>query len=138
MKALIAASCVLALAGTARADGECPPSFQGAVVRANAVPGGVALEFRNGNKESVNPMRDQLRGIARMIEQHGTERQTASDTDEVDFPPVDITVKDIVLGARVTVRATRLGDLEAIRELAYGFVEYWKTSPCYAPAVSQR
>lgn len=137
MKALIAASLALALAGNAHADGEtCPASFLGAVVRAEAIPGGVTLEFRNGNSETLGLMRDQLRDIAQTIERHGTERQTASDTDRVDFPPVVFDIKDIVSGARVTVRMTRLGDLTAIRELAYGFVEYWKKSPCNTSDIS--
>lgn len=152
MRALIAASCALALAVPVRAtsaptpdDGEdapvieeCPEAFRGAAVRAELVPGGVRLDFRNGNKATVNEMREQLRAIGEMIEEHGTERQTAGEADEVEFPPVDIEVKNIVLGARVTVRASRLRDLPAIRELAFGFAEFWKTSACSEPLVSVR
>ena len=61
-----------------------------------------------------------------------------SEDDEVEFPPVDVNVKDIGAGARVTVRAARLRDIPAIRELAFGFAEFWKTSACVAPLVSSR
>jgi hypothetical protein len=144
MKFLIAAGCALALAVSAQTaaadDGEqeCPVAFQGATVKAHKMPGGVRLEFRNGNRGIVDDMREQLRAIAEMIEQHGTAQQTTSEQDEVDFPPVDIDVKDIVLGARVTVRATRLRDIPALRELAFGFEEFWKSSPCNTPLVSAR
>jgi hypothetical protein len=130
---------MLALASPALADDvDCPAAFKGATVRAEKSPAGVTLEFRNGDHANVVPMREQLRAVALMIEQHGTERQTESETDAVDFPPVDIDVKDVVLGARVTVRATRLSDISPIRELAFGFAESWKSSSCYAPLVSQR
>lgn len=139
MKALIAASCVLALAATAQADDEeCPAAFRGAKVTATKQPGGVTLDFRNGNHGIVADMRIQLRAVAEMIEEHGTQKQTAGETDEVEFPPVALDVKDIVLGARVTVRATRLRDIPAIRDLAFGFAEYWKTSACVEPLVSLR
>jgi hypothetical protein len=139
MKPLITATCMLALASPALADDvDCPAAFKGATVRAEKSPAGVTLEFRNGDHANVVPMREQLRAVALMIEQHGTERQTESETDAVDFPPVDIDVKDVVLGARVTVRATRLSDISPIRELAFGFAESWKSSSCYAPLVSQR
>jgi hypothetical protein len=142
MKILIAATCLLALAArSAAADDreECPEAFRGAVVRAQTQPGGVSLEFRNGNRASVQDMRDQLRAVADMLEEHGTERMTSGEEDdEVDFPPVAIEVKDIVLGARVSVRATRLRDITPIRELAFGFAEYWKTSVCYEPLLSAR
>jgi hypothetical protein len=154
MKLLIAAGCALALAVTGQiaaadksgiaitdaADGEeeCPAAFQGASVKAEKMPGGVRIEFRNGNRAIVDDMREQLRAIGEMIEQHGTQQQTAGEDDEVEFPPVDIDVKDIVLGARVTVRASRLRDIPALRELAFGFQEFWKTSPCNTPLVSAR
>ncbi len=142
MRLLIAAGCALALAVSAQTaaadDEECPVAFQGATVKAEKLPGGVLLEFRNGNRGIVEDMREQLRAIAEMIEQHGTAQQTAGEEDEVDFPPVAIDVKDIVLGARVTVRATRLRDIPALRELAFGFAEFWKTSPCNTPLVSAR
>jgi len=139
MKALIAASCMFALVGAARADdgnAECPAPFQGAAVSAAKAPAGVTLEFRNGERSAVTEMREQLRAVAGMIEQRGTERMTVSETDAVEFPPVAIDVKDTLMGARVTVRATRLSDISAIRDLAFGFAEYWKTSPCNEPLVT--
>lgn len=130
MNALIFAGCVLATTAPAHADEECPQAFRGARVSAENSPGGVRLEFRNGNRKSVELMREQLREIAEMLERHGTERQTSGEDDEVEFPPVDIDVKDIALGARVTVRVSRLRDLTAVREMASGFAEYWKGSVC--------
>lgn len=140
MRLIIAASaCLVAFAGAAHAEDECPIAFQGAKVSAAKLRQGVSLEFRNPNRAHVPLMRAQLREIAELIEQQATQTQTTGAEDEVvEFPPVDITVKDIVLGARVTVRAARASDVPALRELAFGFAEFWKTSPCVAPLVSMR
>ncbi len=139
MKPLIIAGCLLALAGTALADDEeCPPAFKGATVTPLPASGGAQLEFRTGHRENVEDLRIQLRAVGEMIEQHGTEKQTTSDAEVVQFPPVDIDVKDITLGARVTVRASRLRDRGVVRDLAYGFAEFWKTSACVEQLVSAR
>ena len=140
MRSIIVAGALLALVSPAHADEEqeCPTAFQGALVVAAKVRQGVQLEFRNPNRSQVKDMRLQLREVAEMIEQQGTLQQTVSDDDEVDFPPVDLAVKDIALGARVTVRAARMRDIPALRELAFGFAEFWKTSSCVAPIVTLR
>lgn len=140
MRSIIVAGAFLALVNPAHADQdeECPTAFQGARVVAAKVREGVQIEFRNPNRTQVQAMRVQLREVAEMIEQQSTLQQTASDDDEVEFPPVDLAVKNIALGARVTVRAARMRDIPALRELAFGFAEFWKTSACVSPLVSQR
>lgn len=136
---VIATSLLVLTASSAHADEqECPTAFRGAKLTAAKSPGGVTLEFRNQNRDALGLMREQLREVADMVEQHGTQKQTASEDEEVEFPPVDIDVKDVSLGARVTVRASRLRDLTAVRELAFGFAEYWKTSACVEQFVSVR
>jgi hypothetical protein len=107
-------------------------------VSVSNVPDGVAIEFKNPNRDQVKDMRDQLRQVAIMLEQRSTQLQTTSFDEPVDFPPVDLAVRDIVLGARVTVRAGRFRDIPAIRNLAFGFARYWKQSPCREVFVSQR
>ena len=47
-------------------------------------------------------------------------------------------VRDIAQGARVTVRAARFSDIPALRELAFGFAEFWKRSPCMETLTVQR
>ena len=42
------------------------------------------------------------------------------------------------LPSRVTVRAARFSDIPALRELAFGFAEFWKRSPCMATLTVQR
>lgn len=136
MKPWIIASCLLALAGTAYADEEeCPPAFRGAKVTAQLHPSGAQLDFRSGNRANLPMMRVQLREVAVVLEEKGTEKQTSSDAETVEFPPVDIDVKNTTSGALVTVRVTRPGDLTPIRELAFGFAEFWKSSVCVAPPV---
>jgi hypothetical protein len=117
---------------------ECPMAFQGARVAAMKTREGVALEFKNANDTQLPQMRAQLREVAVMIEQRSTLTQTASIDDEVEFPPVDLGVQNIAQGARVTVRAARLRDIPALRELAFGFAEFWKTSPCSATLTATR
>lgn len=151
MRMLIAtAACLFGLSGGALADdrgddaedtGEitsCPVPFQGARVTVVNVPDGVAIEFKNANRAQVKDMRDELRQVAIMLEQRSTQLQTTSFDEPVDFPPVDLAVRDIVLGARVTVRAGRFRDIPAIRNLAFGFARYWKQSPCRDVFVSMR
>jgi hypothetical protein len=145
MRSIIAAStCIAALAGAAQAEvaeavqsEECPPAFQGAKVTATKLPGGVSLEFKASHRALIPLLRGELREVAQLIEEHSTQTQTTgADDEQVDFPPVDLTVKDIALGARVIVRAGRFGDIPALRELAFGFAEFWKTSACSAPIIS--
>jgi hypothetical protein len=144
MRAILAASaCVVALAAPVHADeSECPAPFQGVKVSAADIPDGVSLDFQNPNRAHVRQMRVQLREVAEMLEQHGTQVQTTGTDDEhVEFPPVDLDVKNITAGARVTVRAARLRDVPVIRELAFGFAEFWGESPCAVvspPLVSRR
>jgi hypothetical protein len=124
------ASTTPALAEQEDVETECPMAFQGARVAATTTREGVALEFKNSDTTQLPMMRAQLREVAVMIEQRSTLTQTASVDDEVEFPPVDLGVKDIAQGARVTVRAARLRDIPALQELAFGFAEFWKRSPC--------
>lgn len=139
MRSIIAASvCLLGLSSAAHAEEECPPAFQGARVSAAKLPEGVSLEFRASSRAMIPLLRGELREVAKMIEEHSTQTQTSSADDEVDFPPVDLTVKDVAFGARVIVRAGRFGDIPALRELAFGFAEFWKTSACSAQVVSKR
>jgi hypothetical protein len=129
----IASILCVAMSSPALADDEeqeCPMAFQGAHVSAVKTPEGVALDFKNSDTTQLPMMRAQLRELAVLVEQRSTLTQTASVDDEVDFPPVDLGVKDIAQGARVTVRAARLRDIPALRELAFGFAEFWKRSPC--------
>jgi hypothetical protein len=122
----------VALSAPAFADDEqeCPMAFQGARVSAMKTREGVALEFKTSDTTQLPMLRAQLREVAAMIEERSTLTQTASMEDEVDFPPVDLGVKDIAQGARVTVHAARLRDIPALQELAFGFAEFWKRSPC--------
>lgn len=142
MRAIIAASaCVVTLAVPAYAQVEeepdCPLVFIGVKVTTADVRDGVSIEFRNPNGANVEEMRAQLREVAQLLEDHGTQVQTTgADDEEVDFPPVDISVKNIARGARVTVRAARYRDIPVLRELAYGFAEFWETSPCITPLIT--
>jgi hypothetical protein len=144
MRGFIAVSvCLVALTGeavaeTEQAEQECPMAFQGARVKATKLREGVAIEFRNTNRAQLQDMRDQLREVADMIEQQSTMTQTASLDDAVEFPPVDLAVSDIAQGARVTVRAARFRDIPALQELAFGFAEFWKSSPCSATLTAAR
>jgi hypothetical protein len=139
---ILASTFCAALTGTALADdeveSECPVAFVGARVSAVKTPEGVALEFKTSDKVQLPQMRAQLREVAMLIEERSTLTQTVSADEAVDFPPVDMAVKDIAHGARVTVRAARFSDIPALRELAFGFAEFWKRSPCMETLTVQR
>lgn len=136
MRMIIMASTVcvaLSSPALAQEEEECPLAFQGARVSAVKTDEGVALVFKNSNRTQLPLMRAQLREVADMIEQRSTLTQTASADEPVEFPPVDMAVRDISQGARVTVRAARFRDIPVLREIAFGFAEFWKRSPCMAP-----
>lgn len=139
---MVASTFCVALSSPALAqvdeEEECPLAFQGARVSAVKTTEGVALEFKNTNRAQLPLMRAQLREVADLIEERSTLTQTASVDEAVEFPPVDMAVKDIAHGARVTVRAARLRDIPALREIAFGFAEFWQRSPCTAPLTVMR
>lgn len=120
---------------TARADGDCPEAFRGAAVSTASIHDGVTLTFTTGANR-LELLRDQLREVAMMLEQKGTEVQTASYDEDVEFPPVDLDVRDIDGGAIVRVRASRPRDIPELRELAKSFQRYWQTSSCQGDGVA--
>jgi hypothetical protein len=120
---------------SARADDDCPEAFRGATVTTAPIHDGVTLTFTT-SANRLEMMRDELREVAMMLEQKGTEIQTASYDEDVEFPPVDLDVKDIDGGARVRVRASRPRDIPELRELAKSFEQYWQTSTCHGDAVA--
>src|SRR5512143_2428163 len=111
---------------SARSDDDCPEAFRGAAVKTAVIDDGVALTFTTAAARMAL-LRDQLREVAMMLEQKGTETQTASYDEDVEFPPVDLDVKDVDGGARVTVRASRPRDIPELRELAKSFEAFWQT-----------
>lgn len=121
---------------SARADDECPDAFRGAAVKTAPIDDGVTLTFTTAAAR-LELMRSQLREIAMMLEQKGTETQTASYDEDVEFPPVDLDVKDVDGGARVSVRASRPRDIPELRELAKSFEVYWQTSACRGDEVAK-
>ncbi|HSD88474.1 MAG TPA: hypothetical protein VLB44_13195 [Kofleriaceae bacterium] len=121
---------------SARADDDCPEAFRGAAITTAPIRDGVALTFTTA-ADRLELMRDELREVAMMLEQKGTEVQTASYDEDVEFPPVDLDVKDIDGGARVRVRASRPRDIPELRELAKTFELYWQTSSCHGDEVAK-
>jgi hypothetical protein len=129
---------LLLVAGThiVQAEPDCPDAFRGAAISSAQIRDGVALTFQT-DATKVELMRDQLRELAMMIEQKGTEVQTASYEEEVEFPSLDIDVKDIGGGAQVNVRASRPRDIPELRELASSFQRYWDSSSCHGNEVAK-
>ena len=129
---------LLLVAGThvVHAEPDCPDAFRGAAISSSQIRDGVSLTFQT-DAGKVHLMREQLRELAMMIEQKGTEVQTASYEEEVEFPPLDIDVKDIGGGAKVSVRASRPRDLPELRELASSFQRYWDSSTCHGNEIAK-
>ena len=119
-----------------RAEPDCPDAFRGAAISTNQIHDGVALTFTTEGTK-VDLMRDQLRELAMMIEQKGTQMQTASYDEDVEFPSLDIDVKDTAGGALVSVRASRPRDIPELRELATSFQRYWDASSCHSDEVAK-
>ena len=116
---------------------ECPDAFRGASITTTNIHDGVSLTFTTEHAR-IAKLRDELRAVAMELEQRGTEVQTASYDEEVEFPPIELDVFDINGGARVSVRASRPRDIPGLRELATSFAKYWATSECNGDVVVQR
>lgn len=115
---------------------ECPEAFRGASITAADIHDGVTLTFTTEHARILQ-LRDELRSVATMLEQKGTEVQTASYDEDVEFPPVDLEVYDVDGGARVSVRASRPRDIPELRVLARSFERYWEGSKCHGDFVVQ-
>ena len=118
------------------AEPDCPDAFRGAAISATQIHDGIALTFTT-DAPKIDLMRDQLRELATMIEQKGTLVQTASYDEDVEFPSLDIDVKDMAGGALVSVRASRPRDIPELRELATSFQRYWDASSCHGDEVAK-
>lgn len=116
---------------------DCPPAFRGASITAAEIHDGVTLTFTTAAPR-IDQMRTELRAVAVILEQKGTEVQTASYDEDVAFPPVDLEVFDISGGARVSVRASRPRDIPELRELAKSFERFWAASKCHGDMVAAR
>jgi hypothetical protein len=110
-------------------EDDCPEAFLGASISATEIRDGVTLTFTTEHTR-ITRMRDELRSVATLLEQKGTEVQTASYEEDVAFPPVDLEVFDVEGGARVSVRASRPRDIPELRTLATSFERFWATSKC--------
>ncbi|HUS27364.1 MAG TPA: hypothetical protein VMZ53_02615 [Kofleriaceae bacterium] len=111
-------------------DDECPEAFRGASISAGDLRDGVTLTFTTEHTRILQ-LRSELRSVATALEQKGTEMQTSSYEEDVEFPPVDLEVFDVDGGARVSVRASRPRDIPELRVLAKSFEKYWSTSTCH-------
>ena len=115
----------------------CPDAFRGASITTANIHDGVTLTFTTEHAR-IEKLRDMLRAVAMELEQRGTEVQTASYDEDVEFPPIELDVFDVNGGARVNVRASRPRDIPGLRELALTFTKYWATSECNGDVVVQR
>jgi hypothetical protein len=115
-------------------EDECPEAFLGASISAADIHDGVTLTFTTEHGR-MSRLRDELRSVATLLEQKGTEIQTASYEEDVAFPPVDLEVFDVEGGARVSVRASRPRDIPELRTLAKSFERFWSTSKCHGDYV---
>jgi len=136
MKSLLTSLLIVATAHIAHAEPDCPDAFRGAAISSAQIHDGISLTFQT-DATKVELMREQLRELAMMIEQKGTEVQTASYDEDVEFPSLDIDVKDIGGGAKVSVRASRPRDIPELRELATSFERYWEASSCKGDEVAK-
>lgn len=116
---------------------DCPEFVKGAKLTVANVDKGVELTITTTTKANIPELRKMLHVAADTIAQ-GSEDQLApggaSETDSATppdkLPPVDVAVKDIANGARVTVKAKQSSDVAQIRELAGDLDSFWKSSTC--------
>jgi hypothetical protein len=126
---VLAALLLVATPHIAMAEEDCPEAFRGASISTSDIRDGVTLTFTTEHAR-IALMRTELRTVASMVEQKGTEVQTTSYEEDVEFPPLDLEVFDVIGGARVSVRASRPRDIPELRVLARSFEKFWATSKC--------
>ena len=112
---------------------ECPEFLRGVDLSLQDVKRGVAFKFTTPKQENVKELRQLLTDAADVIEEHSKmtdEQRAMTDPAAAQIPPLDIAVKNVGSGARVTIRAQRAEDVEPLREQARNFEEFWETSEC--------
>ena len=114
------------------AEPECPQVLRGARLTTESIDRGVAFSFTTPRKELVAELRTQLREVAKLLEEHSKEltSQVANDPHAVRIPPVDVAVRDVGSGVRITIRAEEEGDVGELRQHAQGFQQFWQASDC--------
>lgn len=142
-KLVVAAALVLGIPATATADDAvepaavdpgCPAAFANVGLALQNVDGGVTFHFTARNKAMVGELRHLLREAAISLEHHSKVAAMQTDVqhtrDEWVLPALDISVRDVAAGARVTVRAELRGDVADVRANARVFRRAWLTHPC--------
>lgn len=137
---LVAFAAVLASAAPALADDDllveedCPAAFHRVALALHDVRGGVAFDFTTSRKQHVGELRRLLREAAIALEEHSQREASRTDVqrmpDEFVLPALDITVKDVAAGIRVTVRAEARRALKDVRATARLFRRVWLQHPC--------
>jgi hypothetical protein len=121
---------------------ECPAPLRGVQLSLESVSGGVAVKFTTDNKTELEDLRALLREAATLIEYHTKlaalhpeDRQTLP--QEVVIPAVDVDVKDIKMGAQITIRPDDPSEVNAVRAQAKKLQDAWGESPCMEGGADQ-
>lgn len=117
------------------ADTECPQAVRGVDVSRKSIDGGVSFKFIAHDKKQLDDLRLLLREAATLIEHHSKlaalhPEQMQVNAESFAIPAVDIDVKDITMGAQITVRAEDPKQLDEVRAQALAFEEFWDRSSC--------
>jgi hypothetical protein len=119
---------------------ECPSSIRGVELKLAKARGGVVLEFRAPSTLQVADLRTLIGEAGAYVEFVTKVAALRSEQvlayDGTPVPPVDVSVKSIPTGARVTVRADRPQDTTAVIEQAKTLKRYWDENPCMAGGTS--
>lgn len=121
---------------------ECPAPLRGVKLSLESVSGGVTVRFTTADKTELADLRALLREAATLIEYHTKlaalhpeDRQTLP--EEVVIPAVDVDVKDIKMGAEITIRPDDPSEVSAVRAQAKKLQDAWGESPCMHGGASQ-
>jgi hypothetical protein len=120
---------------------ECPSSIRGVQLKVAKARGGVVLEFSAPNSLQVSDLRELIGEAGAYVEFVTKVAALHSEQvlayDGTPVPPVDVSVKSIPTGARVTVRADRPQDSTAVLEQANTLKRYWDQNPCMSGSSSE-
>lgn len=139
----ILAATSLAVADPLDPDGrECPSEVRGVRISSHAVRGGVAFTFTAPKATQLPGLRSLLREAAAIVEHqtklaalHPEVMPTSDAADSI--AGLDISVKNVPMGAIVTVRPDDTLHVALLQQNARGFERFWATHACVsAPALA--
>lgn len=107
----------------------CPMMLEGAEVSVENIDQGVAMTFTTDRSEDVPELRERVRGMATMHEQHAGMMEggmMGGQGGMSAMPPSTVSVVDVPQGARLELVASEAADVDSLRQHASMHAEHMR------------